>query len=68
MASEPRCEECRRLTDLYLESVRHHARLMDGEDETLSAGDREWKLAQAERSVHDVRDKFLAHRAMHSSE
>jgi hypothetical protein len=68
MASGRHCEECRRLTDLYLEAVRHHAGLMDEEREMLrgTVDDREWKLSQAERSVNEARQRFLSHRAIHS--
>ena len=56
------------MTDLYLEAVRHHACLMDEENEMLrgTLDDREWKLSQAERSVNEARQRFLSHRAAHS--
>jgi hypothetical protein len=69
MASGLHCEECRRLTDLYLDSVRDHASLMDEEHETLHDDpDIECRRAQAERRVHQARERFLTHRAKHSSE
>jgi hypothetical protein len=60
MASGRHCEECRRLTDLYLKAVGHHSRLIEESDPLQ--GDDEWRIAQAERSVKEVRQRFLSHR------
>jgi hypothetical protein len=69
MASGRHCDECRRLTVLYFESVRHHASLMEEKHDTLheDAGDIKWKLLQAERCVNEARENFIAHRATHFS-
>lgn len=67
MASGRHCEECIRLTDLYLNRVSYHASLVDGGAKTIQVdGDLEWKILQTEKEVHEARERFLAHRALHS--